>query len=31
VKESLESIRSNIDAIFIKVLEQIELKAGATG
>lgn len=30
VKESLESIRNNIDAIFIKVLEQIELKAGAT-
>ena len=30
MQESLSSIRSNIDAIFIKVLEQIEVKAGAT-
>ena len=30
VQESLLAIRTNIDAIFIKVLEQIEVKAGAT-
>lgn len=30
VQESLLAIRNNIDAIFIKVLEQIEVKAGVT-
>jgi hypothetical protein len=28
VRESLECIRNNINAIFIKVLDQIELKTG---